>query len=145
MKADPMGERRNAFHVFLFGVAALNGFMLALGIPTSSAIDAQLQSFGLRVYGVILLLGAGLVLLGMYWPKEARDGLLIKRVGYVALSVVTFIYSAAVAITQPGPGGFLAGSITFVFSCICLYTVHRINKRVNAVIRATARDRNGHG
>jgi hypothetical protein len=144
MKADPMGERRNAFHVFLFAVAAMNGVLLLVGVPTSGAIDVELNENWQRAYGGVLAIGALCVLVGMYWPADARDGLLVKRFGYVALCVATLVYSVAVFVTQPGPRGILAASVTVAFSAICGWTVHRINKRVNAVITITERV-NGNG
>lgn len=137
MKSNPTGERRNPFHVFLFAVAALNGALMSFGIPTSSAIDDQLPYVGQHLYGGVLLLGAGSVLLGMYWPGSTRDGLLIKRFGYVALTVATLVYSLAVTVTQPGVQGFLAASVTFTFSIICAFQVHRLSKRVQTIIVLT--------
>ena len=129
-KPDPMGDPRNPFHVFLLVVLVINGMSIATGPVTSVAIEAM-NDLGVRAFGLLLLAGAGCVLVGMYWPGDRRTGLLVKKVGYLGLGASTFVYGCAVLYTTHNPGGYLAASVAVALAGICFWTVRRINKRVN--------------
>lgn len=132
-RVDPMGQTINNFHVFLFVVAAVNGLFLTAGVETSGAIQETLNSWQVRVYGFMLALGGLSVVAGIYWPKDPRDGLLLKRFGYTALGIVTAVYGGAVIVVSGSVKGGLAGSIAMVFGFLCLDQMLRINARIKLV------------
>lgn len=139
-KPDPMGERRDPFRVFLFGVAFLNGVSFLFKTAPSSAIEASFPHKYVVIYGALLALGSGCVLVGMFWQGFARDGLLIKRVGFVALAFVTAIYAIAVVIhTDDRTGVSLIASVVVAFSLICVQQVVRINRRVKFLMMGNVR------
>jgi hypothetical protein len=126
-----MGEPRDPFRVFLFLLAFFNGLAFIFTAPPSTAIEATFDHVFIVGYGVLLTLGSGFVLTGMFWQGFARDGLLIKRVGFLALAFATAIYTGAVVVSAPGkPGVALAASVAGAFAGICAWQVRRINKRV---------------
>lgn len=129
-RLDSSGFPINKFQVFLFVLCAINGFSLMLYVPISSALDGTLDNYQVRIYGSILFLGGVCVLLGMYWPK-VRDGLLLKRIGYVSLAFATLIYGAAVIVFTGDSSGVLTGSTVLIFGLLCADQVWVINKRID--------------
>lgn len=130
LKPDPMGIPRNAFHVFLFIVALLNGLSFIFGQPTSGTLEAELNPLLLQGYGTLLASSTTMVLSGMYWQGTPSTGLLLKRTGYLGLCVTTAIYAVALIRTNYSLDVVLATSITASFSAVCGSQVVRINRLV---------------
>ena len=138
MKPDPLGVPRNPFHVFLFIIVLLNGLAFSFGVSTSAALNGELSTESLRLYGLLLGGGAALVLLGMFWPGDPRGGLVTKRTGYFGIGAATLIYSIAVWEAVRTPESGLAASVAFTFGCMCFWQVHQINKRVKWIIQVSS-------
>lgn len=139
MLPDPLGVPRNPFHVFLLVICLLNGGVLASGVSTSLSLEAGLVPLFERLYGLILFIGAGAVLAGMFWPADPRSGLLLKRAGYLALGISATIFGI-VGVVRFGLVGLLSASVAIAFGAICFWYVWRVERFVRASLR---RDHDG--
>lgn len=97
MKPDPMGERRNPFQVYLLCLAVMTGVTSLLpGESTAGSTERFLSDKGLYLFGALLTVGSVLTLAGMYWQGDARDGLLMKRLGLMIVAAMCEIYALIV-------------------------------------------------
>jgi len=136
LKPDPLGLPRNPLAVFLLILAFFSGLLQALGISSAKSIEQALPHYIGVVWGLMLVLGSGHTLLGMYWPGLVSTGLLLKRVGMFTLTIASFFY-AAVILVAFGIQGFLTAGIILGFGCACAVQFKRLNDRVKAIIDAT--------
>jgi hypothetical protein len=117
MKPDPLGTPRDPFRVFILCWMVVNGLALAAGHSTSRTLEQQLPSATERLYGGLLGTSALLVLIGMYWPWDPRDGLVAKLGGFTGLTFGVGIFALATLATWD-LGGVLVGGSGIAFAGI---------------------------
>lgn len=139
LKPDPMGEPRNPLAIYLLGLAVLSGFITAFGPSASDAVGRAVSESMQRLWGVLLVLGPGATLVGIYWQGQIRDGLLIKRWGMLATALAAAMFSGVVLGTL-GVGGILTGGIIAGFGVACVWQWRRIEKRVRAIKELSEED-----
>jgi hypothetical protein len=130
---DPLGSPPNEFHILILVMAVLNGVSTALGFATSASLDAGLGQYLVQVYGGMLTLSALACIASAYWRWDARDGLLLGRVGYLGLSIATAIFGVATLLLF-GFKGVMASCITLGFAWLCWRTVRRFNEKIAAAV-----------
>lgn len=88
-------QSRQPFEVCTLGGVALYGIPLLTGddsIPAS--LTKALSGPGQVIWGVVLVVGAVLTIVGIYW-RERSLGVLLEQIGLVSVGFTTILYSAA--------------------------------------------------
>lgn len=143
VKPDPMGEPRNPFQVFLLLVSLLNGTASLFGSYGAGSVAQYASNINLFIWGFLLFIGSLATLMGMYWLGDKRDGLLVKRMGLVALASPTLIYGIILLMSSDGHARY-AGMIMMGFTLAAAIQAHRVNSHIKAIIQLTEH-LNGHG
>ena len=136
LKPDPMGESRNPFQVYLLGLCIFSGWsILAADVPASvGTIEYYLNAWQETVWCVLLIGGATFALLGMFWPFDARTGLILKRFGFTSLCIPIFMYGLLLVFKF----GFNTLSLSLVlwgFAIASGVQAHRVNKRIKLTLK----------
>jgi hypothetical protein len=134
LKPDPIGYPRHGLVVYLLCLCILSGTTLLIGEPAAGSLEEALDPSVVIAWAVLLTFGAGASLTGMFWPGDVRTGLVVKRLGYAALTFAPMIY-ALVLFGTFQRGATLVGGILLGFAYACFHTWRRINTRI-AEIRA---------
>jgi hypothetical protein len=123
--------------VYLLGLAFLSGLgLLVGGVQSSGSVESELPVYLARTWGFMLTFGAGASLAGMFWQGDRRTGLLVKRVGLLALSIAAYVY-AAVVVTAAGMRGAFVAGVIIGFGVACSVQFARINRRIHQIIQAS--------
>lgn len=125
---------RSPFQLYLISLVTLAGIGIMLNLSNNAIMDAMGEPYA-TVWGIFLTLGGALILLGVYWPKEAITGLVIERSGLVALGGACFIWSVLV-VWKVHTNGLFSALLTFGLALACVAQWRWINKSVNRVIKA---------
>lgn len=133
LKPDPIGLPRHPLVVYLLALTLLSGMANLLGEPTTGSVEAELQPDIRLMWNVILTLGAMTALAGMFWPGDPRTGLLLKRFGYMALSIAALAY-ALVLILLVGQGALYVGLVIGGFSLACGHATRQVNQAIRATL-----------
>lgn len=133
MKPDPLGTPRHPLVVYLLGLGALSGATDLLGQPTAGSIESELDPAARIGWALFLLLGCLATLAGMYWQGDQRTGLLLKRWGYLALTVAGTVY-AVVLLGRFGVSALLLGMIILGFAVSCGVMVRRLSRLIELTI-----------
>ena len=133
LKPDPLGFPRHGLVVYLLFLCVLSGVRLLLGAPAAGSLEEALDHQIVFGWAALLTIGSGCALGGMYWPGDVRTGLLVKRLGYTALTFAATIY-AIVIIGTFGREAFLIGGILLGFAYACFHTWRRINQRIREIL-----------
>lgn len=133
LKPDPIGLPRHPLVIYLLALTFLSGLANLLGEPTAESVETQLHPDIRLMWNVILTLGATTALAGMFWPGDPRTGLLLKRFGYMALSIAALAY-ALVLILLVGQGALFVGLIIGGFSVACGYATRQVNQAIRATL-----------
>lgn len=133
MKTDPLGGPRHPLVVYLLALAVVSGLGILLGGRTAGSIQDSLAPLPRYTWAAILTIGSATTLAGMFWPGDQRTGLLLKRFGYLALAIASFVYSIVVMVTI-GSGATLFGGTLIGFGAACGLMVRRIDRVVKATI-----------
>lgn len=133
IKPDPLGVPRDPLAVFLLALALFSGLGFVFGKPTSNSLEASLPHWATVLWGLMLTIGSLASLVGMYWPGDIRDGLLIKRIGMAALASSAVVYAISIWITF-GATALLPGTLAFFFGYACYLRYRRINQAINVLI-----------
>lgn len=133
IKPDPLGYPRHGLVVYLLCLCVLSGVTLLLGEPAAGTLEAALDRQIVLGWASLLTLGAGSALAGMFWPGDVRTGLLVKRLGYVALTFAATIY-ALVIISTFQREALLIGGILLGFAYACFHTWRRVNQRIREIL-----------
>lgn len=132
-KPDPLGVPRHALVVYLLGLCIISGLSNLLGEPTAGSVESTLRPEVQVTWSVILVLGGGASLVGMYWQGDPRTGLLMKRFGYMSLAIAAAAY-AGVLILLVGDQARFIGGIVIGFAFACMYATWVVNKAIRATI-----------
>lgn len=136
LKPDPLGIPRNPLAVYLLGLCIVAGIPLLFGVTTAGSLEAALVPWVVHAWGAMLVFGGTSTLLGMYWVGDARDGLLLKRVGMLTLTLASTAYTMAI-MRHFGVRGLFPGGIVAGFAVACYVQFRVINNRVRAIIDLT--------
>lgn len=130
----------NPFEAGLLIVCLVQGASVVLGFAQPNSIQESLGPILRFVWALLLFVGGGAAVIGLWWPWDPIDGVLIKRVGLLAAAGGTLAYGLALAFL--GPVGFIAAAYNIGFAVVCLIRSYQVSLAV-AVYRshlATIRD-----
>lgn len=131
---DPLGSPRHPLVVYLLALALFSGLSELFGASTSGAVEAALHDSTRDTWAFILALGSAAALAGMFWPGDRRTGLVLKRLGYAALTVAASIYCLIVLLTV-GQAGLSVGLVIFGFGVACGIIARRVDKTIRSALR----------
>ena len=115
----------NPFEAGLLLVCWLQGASVVLGFAQPNSIQESLGP-GLRfVWALLLFLGGGAAVIGLWWPWDPIDGVLVKRLGLLAAAGGTLAYGLALAFL--GPIGFVAAAYNIGFAIVCLVRAWQVS------------------
>lgn len=146
MKPNPSGEERNPFQVYMLVLAIVSGISsLVRDTPsTSGTVAYYLDGWTLLVWSLMLSLSAFAVLLGMFWPGQVRDGLLLKRIGFLGLIIPTTTYAIVLGAVH-GVEALTLSLTMLAFSLACVIQFVRVDRKVrkSVVIQEYLEERQG--
>jgi len=105
--------------VFLTGLMIPSGIALLFGEAAPNSIDALIDPFYRHLWGIILVTGACLVLVGCFW-RVPLTGLLVERLGQFILAASAPLYCLTL-IGYAGTRGVWPGSIYFMLGVAAFY------------------------
>jgi hypothetical protein len=119
---------QETFEVFTAILCISSGLPLALGRITATSIEASVPPMFARVWGIVLLVGAILTLIGLIWANAVSGpralqrmitGHRIERLGLLSLAWAGGVYAVSVLLAV-GRGGLIASTIILIFALTCL-------------------------
>jgi hypothetical protein len=119
---------QETFEVFTAFLCIISGLPLVFGQVEANSINATLPIIAAQVWGLTLLVGAVLTLIGLLianavsGPGAFRrmiSGHKIERLGLLALAWAGGLYGTTILFTN-GLGGFVATMIIYIFALTCL-------------------------
>lgn len=108
----------NPFEAGLLIVCLVQGAGVLSRVAQPNSIQASLGPTLRLVWAGLLFLGGAASIIGLWWPWDPIDGVLIKRVGLLAAAGGTLAYGLALAFI--GPPGFVAALYNLGFATVCL-------------------------
>lgn len=131
---DPLEASRHPFETYLLLLAAVSGVPLMFGKPNSASIAATLPHTLVVGWGVMLVIGSTLALIGLYWRGRSSTGLVLERAGLIGVGGASVVYASSVMLSAPGFTGSFAASITVGFGVACFVQARRISARLRTAI-----------
>lgn len=126
---DPLYSQKNPHQTFLLVLSLFSAAPLLFGGSTGSAtLDAHLGTFTVLMWGVCLLFGSLVALIGEFWPGHTWTALVLERAGLGLVGAGAAIYSFVVFTTVPDAR--FAVSITAAYAASCLWRVGQITRRL---------------
>lgn len=126
----PPPATRNPDTVFLIALCLVAGLSQVLSGTEPGTVDALVPTWMALTWGIALIVGATLILVGVFWPQQGT-GQLIELVGRSIYGPAALAY--AVAIYAAADKGFMVaalGAAPFVgFAVACLVRVWQIVRR----------------
>lgn len=116
---------RHPFQIYMLMLCLVSGFPLILGKVQAESIEAQLPGWGATAWGLALVGGALVALIGIFMPNRV-NGLLIEGIGLVSVGAAAVIYAIAIIATV-GFGGIVAAGITLGFGLSCIVRWFQLN------------------
>ncbi len=122
--------------VFILLLCIVSGMPLVFGVVQPGSFEELLPAWIIRLWGVSLVIGCLVTLIGMSWQKSLV-GLLMEQVGSVAVGSVSLFYATAVLIVAQKDGLTAAGFIV-AWAISCFYRYWQIEHiiRIEALKRA---------
>lgn len=131
-RTDPRMSGRHPFEIYTLFLAILTGFPTVLGIaPRPGSVNEALTPLIAAGWSWILVLGAFMALVGIYWHERAT-GLILEQLGLALTGVASIIYAACV-LAVVGGGGFITVGLVGGFGVSCLRRYRDIQKDIDAV------------
>jgi len=104
--------------VFILMTCVISGIPLLLGRSTPGSINSQLDRPQVITWGLLLVLGAGTTLIGMF--RQTVNGVVLEQIGSVSVGGACWIYAGAIA-AQVGLAGAVPGLLIFGFGFACFW------------------------
>lgn len=137
LKWIPLAIIVNPFSFMLSLLCFLSGVPLFLDHITPQSINALLPDDVSRVWGGLLVVGAGLQIIGSFMAYRRKvlydsdiyeRGLLIERTGLLILGYLAAIYAVCI-VSFTGLAGIQAAVIVFAFAAVCWLQAFLIKAR----------------
>jgi hypothetical protein len=142
VSAPALDSSRNPFELFTLGLGLLSGLPLLFGVPAPGSTNALLGPVLVHVWAWILVAGCATALIGVWWTwfgwcpwvrPTPGTGLLVERVGLVAVGVGTLIYAVAILAEAPG-FRWLPAAIVAAYGLACWWRAFLIQRWIRAAI-----------
>lgn len=131
MTGTPLNDR-HPYEYFLLPLAFISVCPSAFGVaPPPGSVTALLDPGLARFWAVTLLVGTGMAMIGLMWPRRRNrisiNALALEQVGLVIAGFATLIYSVA-AFAAVGWSGLPPSLIVLAFGAANLVQAWKINK-----------------
>lgn len=144
--ADRKWGYRPVHHVFelvFLVVAVLVGLPVALGaVPAPQTTASFLQPGLLAVWGWMLLVGAGIALLGLLWAGRVVSGLVIEQVGLIVLAGAVALYVAGAAVNVQLAAA-VPIAIVGAFGLACALRSVQLRQEIRDLVKASVTQHSG--
>ena len=129
---DPLYTQRNPYQTFLLILAAISSWPLLKGETGSAALEAELSDAAVMLWGVALLAGSLVALLGEFWRGHDWTGHVIERAGLALVGVAALIYATVIwtATDLAHADVSFAVALTAAWGAACLWRCGQITKRL---------------
>lgn len=119
--ADPLRAGRHPFQRYLLALAVVGSLPILFGERTAGSIEATLPPAVVISWGLLLLIGCAIALVGVYWPlrepvtpKSFVTALFLERLGLALVWPTALVY-AGIIVLVVGVPGLLSAAITAGF------------------------------
>lgn len=93
---DPLSAGRHPFQTYLLLLCVVSSFPYLFGYATAEAVERNLPVLVALGWGLMLLGGSTLALVGTYWTRGYDTALTMERIGLFATGIAGVIYSLCV-------------------------------------------------
>jgi len=134
--ADPLEAGRHPFQTFMLLLAFVSSLPLIFGEPTAKSVEAALPAWAAYSWGMSLVIGSGMALIGSYWPREQyATALTLERIGLGFTGMAAIIYALLIlVVTQVDPTFGLASGIILGFGVACIKRARDIGKIIRRAL-----------
>lgn len=128
---DPLYSQKNPHQVFLLLLSIVASWPLLRGQASSAVLEKALSDGTVILWGVALLAGSAVALIGDFWRGHTWDALVIERFGLGLVGVAAFVYSWIVWRTAGSQQDVsFAAAITAAYGASCTWRVWQITRRL---------------
>lgn len=120
---DPVYEQKNPYQTALLALCVVASWPLLQGETGSATLERELSEPAVILWGLCLLVGSLIALLGEFWPGRTWTALVIERSGLMLVGLSALIYAVIVWTSVGGAGADAAFivSLTFGWGLACLW------------------------
>lgn len=136
---EPLRWSRSPIYTFFLFLIAVTGILTLIG-ASENAITREMGNPWASLWGLGLLIGSIVSIVGAYWPNKIT-GMLIERSGIVLLGGISAIWPILIIWLI----GFFRSPFTVVsvtiFSITCFLQVRYINNHIKLIMEAISESR----
>lgn len=138
VEAAALGSR-HPFQIFTLGLCLFIGIPLLLGVVQPGSISELLSPLARLVWGLGLVVGAG-VALGSTYMRNHAVGVILEQLGLVLVGSSTLFYGAAVLLTVGFRSGIVAIIFMLGFGLSCFWRWVQLQRLLNAASTSAKAD-----
>lgn len=127
----PTGQP-NPFEAYLLTVCVVQGGALLSGYAAPMSVQTVMPQWVRILWACLLLVGGGTAVIGLYWPWDPIDGVLIKRFGLILAGGGTLAYGVAVLAVY-GTSGTVVAIYNIGFSLACAARLRQVSRAIRKV------------
>lgn len=137
---DPLYSQRNPYQLFLLVLSVAAAFPLITGRAASTVLERELSDSVVTLWGIALLVGSVIALIGEVVPGHTWSGLVLERAGLGVVGGAAAVYAGVVLASVDDPGGVVyLIAIQLAYALSCAWRCGQITRRLRW-IRAVADD-----
>jgi hypothetical protein len=129
---DTLSASRHPFQTYLLALAVVSGIPLLFGRVNSGTIQESMSPLLVLAWGVMLVFGSLLALVGTYWRGHVLTGYVLERAGLTGVGGAAFVY-AITALLDVGVRATFSSCITAGFGIACFAQARRISRRLSGL------------
>jgi hypothetical protein len=131
---DPLASARNPQQVFLLVLSLIASLPLLGGNAGSQSLESNLPDAVVIGWGICLLIGTAMALVGVLWPRAKVYGrpqrwisLVLERSGLLLTAAAIFIYALVITTSAPDFNGVrYVVALNAAYGLFCLWRVVQI-------------------
>lgn len=104
---DPLQAGRHPFQTYLLALCFISGLPYFFGQATAEAVENRLPVYVALAWGVLLVVGSALALVGSHWRGGYDTALTMERAGLYITGVDGLVYGLCILGGRDPFGGFL--------------------------------------
>jgi hypothetical protein len=133
---DPLRAGRHPFQIYLLGLSVISGAPILLGSIGAESVERQLPFWLAFCWGLALLVGAGIALIGCYWPGDYVNALTIERVGLAVIGAAAIVYGVVIMFDNSNsiPSRIIPVAIILAYGFACLRRARDIGRIIQLAI-----------
>lgn len=130
---DPLHAGRHPFQTFMHLLCVVSGIPLVLGVATPNSVRAELPDWIGFMWGLSLLMGSVLALVGSFWQGDYTNGLTIERIGLIISGAAAAMFGV-VLLSFAGAPALVSACLTFGFGIACIVRARDIGHIIKMAI-----------